>query len=182
MLLICCQLFSIIWNWIRSCTLVISWRKCSVGLGTYDSVVKLHFVWQTPLTDSASMGAALRAAHGWLCHKKGNFVPISRMYMDKLETSSLNCKLAVSAGDKELVSKYAVLMKKRVEIENRLVQKLGRMWNVIKHAVYDHFWCSFFQILENLCLQSLAISLSVNNVKKETLTWFANWQNVNFIQ
>ncbi|KAG8376193.1 hypothetical protein BUALT_Bualt09G0037700 [Buddleja alternifolia] len=79
------------------------------------------------ILDSASMGAALRAAHGWLCNKKGNFVPISSMYMDKLEKTSLDCKLVVSAGDQQLVSKYAVLMKKRVEIENRLVEKLGRM-------------------------------------------------------
>ncbi|KAL3505015.1 hypothetical protein ACH5RR_034856 [Cinchona calisaya] len=76
--------------------------------------------------DSASLGAALRAAHGWLCNEKGKFVPISWMYFDKLEKTSLNCKLAVTAGDKELVCKYTLLMKKRVEIENRLVQKLGR--------------------------------------------------------
>lgn len=75
--------------------------------------------------DSASLGAALRGAHGWLC-KSGSFVPISCMYKDKLEKTSLRCKLAVSAGDQQLVSKYALLMKKRVEIENRLVQKLGR--------------------------------------------------------
>lgn len=77
--------------------------------------------------DSASLGAALRAAHGWLCSKKGNFVPISDMYMDKLEKTSLGCKLAVKAGDKELISKYAFVMKKRMEIESHLVQKLGRM-------------------------------------------------------
>ncbi|CAA2994887.1 Xylulose kinase [Olea europaea subsp. europaea] len=77
--------------------------------------------------DSASMGAALRAAHGWLCNKKGNFVPISSMYMDNLEKTSLNCKLAATAADPELVSKYALLMKKRVEIENSLVQKHGRL-------------------------------------------------------
>lgn len=76
--------------------------------------------------DSASLGAALRAAHGWLCNKKGSFVPISGMYMDKLEKTSLNCRLAVSAGNSELVSKYTILMKKRMEIENGLVQKLGR--------------------------------------------------------
>ncbi|CAK9180972.1 unnamed protein product [Ilex paraguariensis] len=73
-----------------------------------------------------SLGAALRAAHGWLCNKKGSFVPISRMYMDKLDKTSLGCKLAVYAGDQELVAKYALLMKKRMEIENRLVQKRGR--------------------------------------------------------
>ncbi|KAK6160557.1 hypothetical protein DH2020_003938 [Rehmannia glutinosa] len=76
---------------------------------------------------SASMGAALRAAHGWLCNKKGNFVPISSMYMDKLDKTSLNCKLAVTAGDQLLVSNYTLFMKKRLEIENRLVQKLGRL-------------------------------------------------------
>ncbi|CAI9116051.1 OLC1v1017101C1 [Oldenlandia corymbosa var. corymbosa] len=77
--------------------------------------------------DSASLGAALRAAHGWLCNKKGAFLPISPMYMDKLEKSALNCKLAVNAGNKELLSKYTFLMKKRIEIENNLVQKLGRL-------------------------------------------------------
>ncbi|KAK2446318.1 xylulose kinase [Trifolium repens] len=76
--------------------------------------------------DSASLGAAVRAAHSWLCNKKGGYLPISNMYMDKLEKTSLNCKLSASAGDQELVSKYAAIMKKRTEIENRLVQKLGR--------------------------------------------------------
>ncbi|XP_030537915.2 xylulose kinase 2 [Rhodamnia argentea] len=76
--------------------------------------------------DSASLGAALPAAHGWLCNKKGSFVPISGMYMDKLEKTSLSCKLAVSAGNSELVAKYTILMKKRMEIENSLVEKLGR--------------------------------------------------------
>ncbi|XP_073276982.1 xylulose kinase 2-like [Primulina huaijiensis] len=78
-------------------------------------------------SDSASMGAALRAAHGWLCNKKGGFVPISSMYMDKLEQTSLNCKLAASSGCQKLVTKYALLMKRRMEIENNLVKKLGRL-------------------------------------------------------
>ncbi|CAL5205286.1 unnamed protein product [Lathyrus oleraceus] len=77
--------------------------------------------------DSASLGAAVRAAHGWLCNKKGGFLPISDMYMDKLEKTSLSCKLSASAGDQELFSKYAAVMKKRTEIENRLVEKLGRV-------------------------------------------------------
>ncbi|KAJ9166406.1 hypothetical protein P3X46_021170 [Hevea brasiliensis] len=76
--------------------------------------------------DSASLGAALRAAHGWLCNKKGSFVPIACLYKDKLEKSAFSCKLSVSAGNQELTSKYALLMKKRMEIENHLVQKLGR--------------------------------------------------------
>lgn len=80
----------------------------------------------TGVTDSASLGAALRAAHGWLCHKKGEFVPISGMYKGRLDKTSLGCKLSVAAGDPELVAKYTFLMKKRMEIEGCLVQKLGR--------------------------------------------------------
>ncbi|KAG6737836.1 hypothetical protein POTOM_059367 [Populus tomentosa] len=76
--------------------------------------------------DSASLGGALRAAHGWLCSQKGSFVPIADLYEGKLEKSALSCKLSVNAGDQELVSKYALLMKKRMEIENRLVKDLGR--------------------------------------------------------
>ncbi|RVW56226.1 Xylulose kinase [Vitis vinifera] len=47
--------------------------------------------------DSASLGAALRAAHGWLCNTRGKFVPTSCLYKDKLEKTSLSCKLAVTA-------------------------------------------------------------------------------------
>lgn len=79
-----------------------------------------------PTTDSASLGGALRAAHGWLCNAKGSFVPFECMYKDKFEKTSLNCKLSVKAGDPTLVSNYAVMMQKRMEIENRLVEKLGR--------------------------------------------------------
>ncbi|KAG5543726.1 hypothetical protein RHGRI_016475 [Rhododendron griersonianum] len=84
-------------------------------------------VYTVQRTDSASLGAALRAAHGWLCNKKGSFVPISLMYADKLDKTSLGCKLSAAAGDKELVAKYGLFMHKRLEIENRLVQKLGRL-------------------------------------------------------
>ncbi|KFK36514.1 hypothetical protein AALP_AA4G134000 [Arabis alpina] len=75
--------------------------------------------------DSASLGAALRAAHGWLCNKKGSFVPISHLYEGKLETTSLNCKLKVKAGDENVASSYGLLMKQRMEIEKKLVEKLG---------------------------------------------------------
>jgi len=80
--------------------------------------------------DSASLGAALRAAHGWLCNTKGSFVPISCLYEGNLEKTSLGSKLAVPAGeeeeDRELLKKYTLLMSKRMEIERRLVEKIGR--------------------------------------------------------
>lgn len=76
--------------------------------------------------DSASLGAALRAAHGWLCNAKGSFVPFECIYKDKLENTSLDCKLSAKAGDPSFASKYAMMMKKRMEIESHLVEKLGR--------------------------------------------------------
>ncbi|XP_051124599.1 xylulose kinase 2-like [Andrographis paniculata] len=84
-------------------------------------------VYKIQSSDSASMGAALRAAHGWLCNKSGKFVPISCLFSYNLEKTSLNCTLAASPGDQELVNKYTLLMKKRIEIENHLVEKLGRV-------------------------------------------------------
>ncbi|XP_042489524.1 xylulose kinase 2-like isoform X2 [Macadamia integrifolia] len=76
--------------------------------------------------DSASLGAALRAAHGWLSNSKQCFVPILCLYKDKLEKTSLSCKLSKTAGDPQLFSKYTLFMKKRMEIEDSLVQKLAR--------------------------------------------------------
>lgn len=78
------------------------------------------------MPDSASMGAALRAAHGWLCNREGKFVPSSALYKDKLDKSSLSAKLSKPAGDKELLSKYALMVKERMEIEKDLVEKFGR--------------------------------------------------------
>ncbi|KAK1293195.1 hypothetical protein QJS10_CPB17g02663 [Acorus calamus] len=84
-------------------------------------------VYTVQRTDSASLGAALRAAHGWLCDKEGGFIPIAQMYGDKLEKTSLSTKLAMPAGSEDLLAKYTLLMKKRIEIENSLVEKLGRI-------------------------------------------------------
>ncbi|XP_075511839.1 xylulose kinase 2-like [Primulina tabacum] len=99
-------------------------NKCILALISSIFGCNVHTIQSS---DSASMGAALRAAHGWLCNKRGCFVPISSMYTDKLEQTSLNCKLAATSGDPELVTRYGLLMRKRVEIENNLVKKLGRL-------------------------------------------------------
>ncbi|XP_021832144.1 xylulose kinase [Prunus avium] len=76
--------------------------------------------------DSASLGAALRAAHGWLCHNEGSFVPFKCLYEKKVENTSLKSKL-VATPDTHLVPKYGLMAKKRLEIENHLVEKLGRL-------------------------------------------------------
>jgi len=73
------------------------------------------------LTGSASLRAALRAEHGWMCNENGSLGPFASLYRKwkfraicepVLENSSLCCKLSVSAGNQQLVSRYALLMKK----------------------------------------------------------------------
>jgi xylulokinase len=82
------------------------------------------------VADSASLGAALRAAHGWLCKQQGDFVPISRLYSGRLEKTSLSMKLAVPFGDcqrdAELLNNYTLLVNKRLAIEQELVERFGR--------------------------------------------------------
>lgn len=52
------------------------------------------------------------------------------MYKGNLEKTSLGAKLTVPARDeeedRELLKKYTLLMGKRMEIERRLVEKIGR--------------------------------------------------------
>jgi len=74
--------------------------------------------------DSASLGAALRAAHGWVCQKEGKFVPISQLYEEKSEDTSLACKLAAPAGDTDLYFKYGSIMSERMKIEQELVEQV----------------------------------------------------------
>lgn len=81
-------------------------------------------------TDSASLGAALRAAHGWLCNQQDEFVPFSYVYSGRLDRSSLSMKLAVPFGDcdedTELLNNYTLLVKKRLEIEQKLIGRFSR--------------------------------------------------------
>ncbi|GLJ20862.1 hypothetical protein SUGI_0380500 [Cryptomeria japonica] len=75
--------------------------------------------------DSASLGASLRAAHGWACHKEGKFIPISYLYEGKAEETSLMCKLSAPAGDTDVYSKYSTILPVRMKIEQELVEKFG---------------------------------------------------------
>ncbi|CAI5477649.1 unnamed protein product [Closterium sp. Yama58-4] len=52
-------------------------------------------VYTSTSTDSASLGAALRAAHGYLCHTQGSFLPFTSL-LDHAGASSAS---ATSAGD-----------------------------------------------------------------------------------
>ncbi|KAF8763042.1 hypothetical protein HU200_008892 [Digitaria exilis] len=87
-------------------------------------------VYTSQRSDSASLGAALRAAHGWLCNQEDEFVPFSYVYSGRLDTSALSMQLAVPFGncneDTELLNKYTLLVKKRLEIEQKLIERFSR--------------------------------------------------------
>ncbi|KAI3703826.1 hypothetical protein L1987_74021 [Smallanthus sonchifolius] len=68
------------------------------------------------------------------------------MYKDKLQNTSCGCKLVATAEDDKLVAKCAVLVKKRMEIENLLVQKLGP-----KEPYATFVSSSILHILVELC-------------------------------
>ncbi|PAN22046.1 hypothetical protein PAHAL_3G509300 [Panicum hallii] len=80
--------------------------------------------------DSASLGAALRAAHGWLCNQQDEFVPFSSVYSGRIDRTSLSMKLAVPfgecEGDIELLNNYTLLVRKRLEIEQKLIERFNQ--------------------------------------------------------
>ncbi|CAD6266642.1 unnamed protein product [Miscanthus lutarioriparius] len=84
-------------------------------------------VYTSQRSDSASLGAALRAAHGWLCKQQDEFVPFSCVYSGRLDGTSLGMKLSVPfgdcEGDTELLNNYTLLVKKRLEIEQKLIER-----------------------------------------------------------
>ncbi|KAH9290635.1 hypothetical protein KI387_034752, partial [Taxus chinensis] len=74
--------------------------------------------------DSASLGAALRAAHGWICDNEGRFIPISHLYEYKSEETAMTCKLSAPAGDKDVYAKYSYILPERMKIEQQLVDEI----------------------------------------------------------
>ncbi|MCO5606398.1 hypothetical protein L7F22_060586 [Adiantum nelumboides] len=81
-------------------------------------------VYITERPDSASLGAALRAAHGWYCKSKGRFVPISDLYKGREDGSALQCRLAAEGGAKDLHEQYGMLAISRMNLEKKLIEEL----------------------------------------------------------
>eukprot|EP00897_Mesotaenium_endlicherianum_P008578 jgi/Mesen1/7749/ME000407S06974 len=73
--------------------------------------------------DSASLGAALRAAHGWVCHKQGRFIPYAQVLKAGAEDCAAKLVLAIKAGPDDLRCGYGELASKRVQIEEHLLRQ-----------------------------------------------------------
>ncbi|CAM6040358.1 unnamed protein product [Sphagnum compactum] len=76
--------------------------------------------------DSASLGAALRAAHGWICNRTGGFVPIALMFSNAAEDSAIQCHLRAAAGPTDLHDGYGQLASVRAKLEQQLLDEAMR--------------------------------------------------------
>lgn len=73
--------------------------------------------------DSASLGAALRAAHGWLCWKRGQFVSFEEVLGFAGDGSAVGLEDAKSVSGPSVYRLYGALVKKRMALEAILLQE-----------------------------------------------------------
>ncbi|XP_024391819.1 xylulose kinase 2 isoform X2 [Physcomitrium patens] len=71
--------------------------------------------------DSAALGAALRAAHGWICQEQGTFVPMASVLKQASGENAFQCHLQAKAGSDELHAQYGDLAPVRAKIEQQLL-------------------------------------------------------------
>ncbi|GBG90594.1 hypothetical protein CBR_g50937 [Chara braunii] len=105
-------------------------------------------VFTAPRPDSASLGAALRAAHGWLCKEQevlpfvsaaeeeadgkapeqgaNNFLPFSVLIKHAAPDSAIGLQLAATAGGQEMHESYGRLMRVRQSLEAKIICEAGR--------------------------------------------------------
>lgn len=74
--------------------------------------------------DSAALGAALRAAHGWICKQKGAFVSMAYVLEHANKENAFQCNLQAKMGTSALHDQYGKLAAVRVEIEQQLLEEL----------------------------------------------------------
>jgi xylulokinase len=74
--------------------------------------------------DSAALGGALRAAHGWVCKEEGTFVPMTSVLEQASTDSSFQCNLKAEMGTRELHDRYGQLAAVRVKMEEQLLHEM----------------------------------------------------------
>jgi len=77
-----------------------------------------------PFVDSAALGGALRAAHGWVCKMEGGFVPMTSVLEQASTDGSFQCNLKAEMDSLELHEQYGKLAATRVKMEEKLLHEL----------------------------------------------------------
>lgn len=87
--------------------------------------------------DSAPLGAALRAAQGWICKKKGSFVPVTTLLEGASQETAFQCSLLAKKGSRELHEQYGQLAEVRVQIEQQLLAEINPRQAEIRLEIYQ---------------------------------------------
>lgn len=77
--------------------------------------------------DSAAVGAALRAAHGWLCEDRREFVPFAQVVKCGSTDSALKLTLIAKGGDGENRGFYEQAVQERMALEGQMLEELGKV-------------------------------------------------------
>ena len=77
--------------------------------------------------DAAVVGAAVRAAHGWVCEERGEFVPFAQIVECGVVDSALKLTLVAEGrgGGSEVLYGRAVL--ERMALEGKLLEEFGKV-------------------------------------------------------
>ena len=77
--------------------------------------------------DSAAVGAALRAAHGWLCKERCEFVSFAQVVECGMGDSALKLTLVAQGGVGEDRVLYERAVQERMALEGQLLEDFGKV-------------------------------------------------------
>lgn len=77
--------------------------------------------------DAAVVGGAMRAAHGWMCEERGEFVPFAQVVKCGVGDSALKLTLVGGGGGGESEECYGRAVRERMALEGQLVEEFGKV-------------------------------------------------------
>lgn len=83
------------------------------------------------------MGAALRAAHGWMCQEEDAFVPLASILERANQENAFQCSLLAKKGSRELHHKYGQLAEVRMAIEQQLLEEINPRQAEVRVEIYQ---------------------------------------------
>ena len=77
--------------------------------------------------DAAVVGAAMRAAHGWMCEERGEFVPFAQVVKCGVGDSASKLTLVAEGGGEGGEVLYGRVVRERMALEGQLLEEFGKV-------------------------------------------------------
>lgn len=77
--------------------------------------------------DAAVVGAAIRAAHGWMCKERGEWVPFAQIVKCGAGDGALKLTLVAEGGGGESEVVYGMAVRERMALEGQLLEEFGKV-------------------------------------------------------